>query len=657
MKIKNIRIYLTVMICVLFAGCGQTTDDTDKQEGIVFENESVREAVLEALDRTSDEEVVTKEDLEQITELEIHDPALQDISFVQDMPNLEELNLSGCGISEIDQLMECKKLNYLDLTDNQIKDYDKIERLWRVDTLRMGGNPGNFHELLCMRDADVLDATEDDKEAWKAEAEKALDVYNPDNSDKDGMRTEVEDWYMGDYDGDGIEDIGIVIGRSNPDVANYPIQRRLYVYPGNGEDYEQPMEPIPLHNGYGQMNPYLGFVIQEHKVIVRYCFESEENILYDTEMYAHEEGEWKYLLYTSLQQCQEPDGEEYFNYGIDDFEKDSFTVYIWNDEIEKKEDGEPVLRWEIPLTDCFIFYDRLLNDEGEDGYKWITLVNPYYIFPNASVSDILDLNKGVEKIAYEYSTQDVLDEIYEKYYAQYDAVKIYINQEVRDNYRQIWGVEIPEYCYRIEIDGYSCYLHFSKVHDQAYYIYTYGYDNDERTMIRSDEFIVDVHSGEIQTQLDPIGNLCATDGELALVLGVEVAEFEDDYGEEPIPSTSTPTQLIGEEVIDGELVKWFFMDYEDISIEYTNHYNNSIQSVDRPYIISGYRLRTSRFKTEKDIYVGNTLAQVEEAYGDALYQDEEDESCYHYEQGMVHTNFYIENDKVTEIYIYLVTNW
>ena len=126
---------------------------------------------------------------------------------------------------------------------------------------------------------------------------------------------------------------------------------------------------------------------------------------------------------------------------------------------------------------------------------------------------------------------------------------------------------------------------------------------------------------------------------------------------EPIPSTSTPTQLIGEEVIDGELVKWFFMDYEDISIEYTNHYNNSIQSVDRPYIISGYRLRTSRFKTEKDIYVGNTLAQVEEAYGDALYQDEEDESCYHYEQGMVHTNFYIENDKVTEIYIYLVTNW
>ena len=137
----------------------------------------------------------------------------------------------------------------------------------------------------------------------------------------------------------------------------------------------------------------------------------------------------------------------------------------------------------------------------------------------------------------------------------------------------------------------------------------------------SDEFIVDVHSGEIQTQLDPIGNLCATDGELALVLGVEVAEFEDNYDGEPIPSTSTPTQLIGEEVIDGELVKWFFMDYEDISIEYTNYYNSSIQSVDRPYIISGYRMRTSRFKTEKDIYVGDTLAQVEEAYGDALYQD------------------------------------
>ncbi|MGN0130933.1 MAG: hypothetical protein ACI4AA_00655 [Lachnospiraceae bacterium] len=146
--------------------------------------------------------------------------------------------------------------------------------------------------------------------------------------------------------------------------------------------------------------------------------------------------------------------------------------------------------------------------------------------------------------------------------------------------------------------------------------------------------------------------VCASveDGELTLTLGMTVEDFYDYYGEEEIPSESTPTQLIGTDVIDGVYYKWYFHNFDDISVSTTNYHVADKNLSDDDYVLCGIKLWTSRFHTSKGIKVGDTLAEVIEAYGDDL-QESNDEGTYYVVDGGITTSFYIEKDCVTSIYI------
>lgn len=427
------------------------------------------------------------ENMEALTELTIHDEYLEDISFVKEMKVLERLDVSGCSIT----------------------DYSGLESLPRLDDLAIGGNPGDPLQVLRKRGADVAAVSDEDREAWKDEMEKAFAVYNPLAEKSDEFVNEAEDWCVSDFNGDGIDDLGVVIGRTDEEIASVPIQRRLYLYLGNETGYEEPLNALSLHNGHGQMNPFREFTMRDGKVFVKYQFEDEDNLIYETEVYEYRDEEWQYVLYTSDQKQKSAKGSQTDAdsmikrencFGVYDFENDSFAVYTWRYAADDK--GEYVKRWGNSLSDVFMYYDSPLYDEGADGYKWISLVNPYYLYPDLTLGAIKGERRKVSGNENAISAVQALDMIYEQYYAEYSYKKILFDKDVLAVYKDVLGWEMPEYCYRIEIDGIPYFLHLSQVDAMVYEIYTYGYDYDKNVMVRVDYFQVDALTGAIDAYLD-----------------------------------------------------------------------------------------------------------------------------------------------------------
>lgn len=427
------------------------------------------------------------ENMEELTELTIHDEYLVDISFIKQMKALERLDISGCSI----------------------EDYSGIEYLPELDDLAIGGNPGDPLQVLRKRGADVAAVSDEDREAWKDEMEKAFAVYDPLTEKSDEFVNEAEDWCVGDFNGDGIDDLGVVIGRTDEEIASVPIQRRFYLYPGNETGYEEPLNALPLHNGHGQTNPFREFTMRDGKVFVKYQFEDEDNLIYETEVYEYRDEEWQYVLYTSDQKQKSAKGSRTDAdsmikrencFGVYDFENDSFAVYTWRYAADDK--GEYVKRWGNSLSDVFVYYDRPLYDEGADGYKWISIVNPYYLYPDVSLGAIKGERRKVSGNENAISAGQALDMIYEQYYAEYSYEKILFDKDVLAVYKDVLGWEMPEYCYRIEIDGIPYFLHLSQVDAMVYEFYTYGYDYDKNAMVRVDYFQVNALTGAMDAYLD-----------------------------------------------------------------------------------------------------------------------------------------------------------
>lgn len=427
------------------------------------------------------------ENMEELTELTIHDKYLEDISFVKEMKALERLDVSGCSIT----------------------DYSGLESLPQLDNLAIGGNPGDPLQVLRKRGADVISTSDEEREIWKDELEKAFAVYDPLTEKSDEFVSEAEDWCVGDFNGDGIDDLGVVIGRTDEEIASVPIQRRLYLYPGNETGYEEPLNALPLHNGHGQSNPFRAFTIRDGRIFVKYQFEDEDNLLYETEVYEYRDGEWQYVLYTSDQKQKlvndsQADADSMIkrknSFGVYDFENDSFAVYTWRYAFHDK--GEYVKRWGNTLSDVLVCYDRPLYDEGEDGYKWISIVNPYYLYPDVSLEALKGERRKISGNENAMSAEQALDMIYKHYYEEYSCEKIFFDKDVLTVYEDVLGWEMPEYCYRIEIDGIPYFLHLSQVDAMVFEFYTYGYDYDKNAMVRVDFFQVNALTGAMDAYLD-----------------------------------------------------------------------------------------------------------------------------------------------------------
>lgn len=128
-----------------------------------FQDKNVEAAVRMALGK-QDGDVVTLEEIQQITKLDMSGVSVRRLSDVCRMTALEELNLSGCGLenlplmdgltslhtldlsnnalTSVSSLKALKGLRRLDVSGNQVQDLSPLDALASLETLNVSGNPG-----------------------------------------------------------------------------------------------------------------------------------------------------------------------------------------------------------------------------------------------------------------------------------------------------------------------------------------------------------------------------------------------------------------------------------------------------------------------------------------------------------------------------------
>lgn len=158
-------------------------------------------------------------------------------------------------------------------------------------------------------------------------------------------------------------------------------------------------------------------------------------------------------------------------------------------------------------------------------------------------------------------------------------------------------------------------------------------------------------SGNDVTEINESSSV--SDSNFTITLGTLFKDFH--YNEEEIFSESSANNLVGTVFIDGRPHDVYFHNYADISI-YTTDYNPMINDMSGENIyIQSIILWTPRFCTSKGITVGATIDELKEAYGsenlELLDEDIPERIRYQYVAGSVHTDFYIEQGKVKEIWL------
>lgn len=142
-----------------------------------------------------------------------------------------------------------------------------------------------------------------------------------------------------------------------------------------------------------------------------------------------------------------------------------------------------------------------------------------------------------------------------------------------------------------------------------------------------------------------------SDSKFTITVGTLLEDFY--YDEEEIFSESSVNNLVGAVDVGGRRHDVFFHAYTDISI-YTTDYNLIINDMSGINIyIKSIILWTPRFCTSKGITVGATVDELKDVYGsenlELLDEDVPERTRYEYVDGIVTTDFYIEQGLITEI--------
>lgn len=262
---------------------------------------------------------------------------IEDISFLKDMKKLHSLNLSENEIEDITLLAEFSNLSGVALDDNKITDVSALVGLENLTFVSLYDNPIQNAGMLVGVDPgfDVTIGKGAKTDNWEAEVEKALNIYDVTEIMFEGHALKVEDYYVGDATGDGLDDIGIVVSWVDKPEDIYEGYRWLYIYPGTKTSYKNPLEPMGLTDGmtegrYGE--PYRGIILHAGKLIVQHEGGSA-NLWRITEVYQLHNGMWECVLETDLYWQDTWGTPSEYGYSLKDFQKNiQFDYKLYMDQ-------------------------------------------------------------------------------------------------------------------------------------------------------------------------------------------------------------------------------------------------------------------------------------------------------------------------------------
>jgi len=120
----GVMLVLLLSVFIMSSGGAENTN-----KPILFADKNLDTSIREEIGKTNEKVEIYKEDLQDITELEIQEKGIINLSGIEILTNLTKLNLESNRITDISPLSNLNNLTMLLLEGNQIKDKSVLDNL------------------------------------------------------------------------------------------------------------------------------------------------------------------------------------------------------------------------------------------------------------------------------------------------------------------------------------------------------------------------------------------------------------------------------------------------------------------------------------------------------------------------------------------------
>lgn len=452
-------------------------------------------------------------DMNLIKELNLADNPIEDPAQLEKLViRLEALNMDNTGIEDITFLAGTRYLKKLSLKNNQIKEFTALRESEHLTELDISGNPIEDPSIfLYIPNTTLLVAADCEKEPWKSEIDKAFQCFNPMEIQGSTEDASVNNCAIGDFNGDGIDDLGVIVWWWNYyDDIN---ERRFYLYPGNGTGYDEPLQPLALGEYSGYMSEE-SIVINKGRVYLcrKQLDGNEVNIT--TRVICYRVGAWECEIYSNsgLYACYpEESGEwpsETERTDLITFETANFVTNEYHEYLYIDEEVYTGFFEKYPIKNNKL--SICVYKENVEGESSLPVIADYYpMLPDFSQKTAgfrLEEKPEEEWDPFEEETAisarktvafgGVLERIAREYYPGCKAQKIFYDIECLENMERLMGEMLPEYFYGIETEEGTVYLLLT----EKFYRYTctaylngevyeeYVYNTVTKELMRMDEY-------------------------------------------------------------------------------------------------------------------------------------------------------------------------
>lgn len=442
-----------------------------------------------------------------VKELNLADNPIEDPAQLGELViRLESLNLDNTGISDITFLAKTRYLKKLSLKNNQVKEFGALRESEHLTELDISGNPIEDPSVfLYIPNTSFSVPADCDKEPWKSEIDKALERFDPTKLKMETEHISINNCAIGDFNEDGIDDLGVIVWWW--DYYDDINERRLYLYPGTENGYEEPLQPLMLGD-------YLGYMEEESLVInkgrVYICKKQSEGneVNTTTRVVSYHDGAWECEIYSNSEwyTCYPEETEEEKTQpertDLIVFETANFVTNEYQEDLYIDEEMYTGFFEKYPLKRNKL--SICVYQEEKEGESDLPAIADYYPslpdFSQKTAGFRLPEKKEEEKEEYFYwetETSDrdselfegVLERIAEEYYPGCKAQKIFYDIECLENIERLQGTMLPEYFYGIETEEGTVYLLLTEkfyrytctayLNGEVYEEYVYNPDSDE----------------------------------------------------------------------------------------------------------------------------------------------------------------------------------
>lgn len=412
-----------------------------------------------------------------LEEIVMSETGLDSLEFVRKMKNLKTLCVRNNRIHDISPVLELPCLEKLYINDNELAafDWQKLPRslLW----LAIGGNqdvtmPSEIFTRYSV--AELWHDKEQNLELYAEELKQSQNVFDLHSLEgqwteiaaegdivfgelTDVSKCEIDDCFMGDINGDGMDDLGVIVNA----VDEYgPCGRWLYLYPKRENGYGEPYEPITLgipgFSGAAWSDAVSGAVICDERLVIQQVSGTSTSNYY-TSIYCHDEKGWKKETEVTTMFSFVSDG---IIQSITDYHKERVTKYMYG----RNEEGD---------------YEKICT--GDYGFD----ENPYIGMPVFRMEHT-DFQVYSRLKEMPFSTTRVLETVIQTYFAGDDIEKVQNDPVLVKNYEKIFGIDIPDYYYLVQRDDCLLAVHFEgwteEEEEPVYEITAEYYDKDKNAV-------------------------------------------------------------------------------------------------------------------------------------------------------------------------------